>query len=44
MTQFYMRKYLGNVIFELVEEPRRQITDALYRMLKCPDGKRIEIH
>ena len=34
MTQFYMRKYLGNVIFELVGEPYRQITDALYRMLK----------
>ena len=34
MTQFYMLKYLGNVIFELVGEPYRQITDALYRMLK----------
>jgi anaerobic magnesium-protoporphyrin IX monomethyl ester cyclase len=34
MTQFYMRKYFGNVIFELVGEPYRQITDALYRMLK----------
>jgi len=34
MTQFYMRKYLGNVMFELVGEPYRQITDALYRMLK----------
>lgn len=34
MTQFYMRKYLGRMIFELVGEPYRQITDALYRMLK----------
>ena len=34
MTQFYMRKYLGNVIFEFVGEPYKQITDALYRMLK----------
>lgn len=34
MTQFYMRKYLGRMIFELVGEPYRQITDVLYRMLK----------
>jgi anaerobic magnesium-protoporphyrin IX monomethyl ester cyclase len=34
MTQFYMRKYLGGMVFELVGEPYRQITDALYRMLK----------
>jgi anaerobic magnesium-protoporphyrin IX monomethyl ester cyclase len=34
MTQFYMRKYFGRMIFELVGEPYRQITDAMYRMLK----------
>jgi anaerobic magnesium-protoporphyrin IX monomethyl ester cyclase len=34
MSQFYLRKYLGNNVFEVVGKPYRRITDALFRKLR----------
>jgi radical SAM superfamily enzyme YgiQ (UPF0313 family) len=33
MTQFYIRKYLGNDVYGLLGKPYERLTDAVYRVL-----------
>ena len=33
MTQFYIRKYLGDFVYDLVGKPYEHITDTIYRIL-----------